>query len=265
MRLKHRYKSCLWSKTNIWGDLLAKEGTFLRPKWDSLISVLRSQKKRHRPLVNIDRYRHPICHDYGFVQPRSRANQVFKYNRVSYRNTLSILLCLRRFYGDLNYKTFKKVCLSTYKTKTPSQSLLNNLEARLDICLYRLGFFHSIYYSRQAILHNKILVNGKKIGNSRFILQKGDYVEFCPEQREAIKTRLVERFKRFKHPQVRLERWRLSYRYKLSLYLPPTPKWVQTDYSNLSFIVSSEILPPVLYPFRANVDEAIWSSRYGYL
>lgn len=265
MRFKNKYKSCLWSKTNIWGDLLAKENTFLRPKWDSMISILRSQKRRHRPLKNINRYRHPICHDYKFLQPRTRANQVFKYNRIGYRNTLSLLFCLRRFYGDLGHKSFKFFCKSAFKVKNPSQNLLSALEGRLDMCLYRLGFFHSIYYSRQAILHNKVLVNGEKIGYGGFILQKGDLVEFCPKQRAAIKTRLVARYKRFRSSMVRLERWRLSHRYKLELHLQPTPKWIQTDYSNLSFILSSNACVPIIYPFRANVDEALWASKYGYL
>ncbi len=265
MRFKQKYKSCLWSRTNIWGDLLAKEKTFLRPKWDSIIAILRSQRRRHRPLVNIERYRHPICHDFRFLKPRTRANQVFKYNRIGYRNSLSLLLCIRRFYGDLSHKSFKKICRPAFNSKDPSQYVLSSLEGRLDMCLYRLGFFHSIYYSRQAILHNKVLVNGEKIGHGGFILQKGDFVEFCPTQRSAIRARLVARYKRFRSVHVRLERWRLSHRYKLELHLQPTPKWIQTDYSNLSFILSSEISAPVIYPFRANVDEALWASKYGYL
>ena len=80
MRFKHRYKSCLWSRTDIWGDLLSKEKTFLRPKWDGIIGVLSSQKRLHRPLTNINRYRYPLCHDYNFLKPRVRPNQIFKYN-----------------------------------------------------------------------------------------------------------------------------------------------------------------------------------------
>ncbi len=265
MRFKHKYKSCLWSKTNIWGDLLSKENSFLKPKWDSMIAILRSQKRRHRPFLNINRYRYRVCRDYRFLQPRSRPNKVFKYNRTGYRNTLSVLFCLRRFYGDLSHKAFKSFCKPSIKSKNPSQHLLSSLEGRLDILLYRIGFFHSVYYSRQAILHNKILVNGKKIGNGGFILKKGDYVEFCPTQRSAIKTRLVSRYKRFKYFKVHSLRWRLSQRYKLQLHLQPTPKWVQTDYSNLSFMLSSDVCPPFMFPFRINVDEAIWVSKYGYL
>lgn len=265
MRFKHRYKSCLWSRTDIWGDLLSKEKTFLRPKWDSIIGVLGSQKRRHRPLSNINRYRYPLCHDYNFIKPRTRPNQTFKYNRISYRNTLSILLCIRRFYGDLNHKIFKKICKPLVYLKNPSQKLIESLEGRLDVSLYRLGFFHSIYYSRQAILHSKVLVNGKITGHGGFILQKGDFVEFCPSQRSAIRARIIARYKRFRSFHVKLERWRLSNRFKFKLHLHPTPKWIQTDYSNLSFILSSDVCVPIMYPFRVDVDEALWSSKYGYL
>nr|YP_011008181.1 ribosomal protein S4 [Eisenia bicyclis]WBP70082.1 ribosomal protein S4 [Eisenia bicyclis] len=265
MRFKHRYKSCLWSRTDIWGDLLSKEKTFLRPKWDSIIGVLSSQKRRHRPLANIGRYRYPLCHDYNFLKPRVRPNQIFKYNRISYRNTLSLLMCVKRFYGDLSNKSFKIFCKRLVFGKIPSKKFIEVFEGRLDICLYRLGFFHSIYYSRQAILHSQVLVNGKKIDYGGFILQKGDYVEFCPSQRNAIRIRLVARYKRFRSFYIKLERWRLSNRFKFDLHLHPTPKWIHTDYSNLSFFISADVCTPVFYPFRVDIDEAIWASKYGYL
>ncbi len=273
MRFKNKYKSCLWSKTDIWGDLLCKKETFLRPKWDTIMGILGSQKRRRRPLakkrvqgkLKVSRGPHPLCHDYRFLKPRSRANQIFKYNRWGYRNTLALLICIRRFYGDLNHKRFKNFCLLQTQFKNPSQQLLKSLESRLDITLYRLGFFHSIFYSRQAIIHNKVLVNGEKISTGGFLLQKGDLVEFCPSQRPAIRARLIARYKRFRSYHVRLERWRLSYRFKYELHLQPTPKWIQTDYSNLSFMLSSDVCVPVLYPFRADIDEAIWAAKYGYL
>nr|YP_011008216.1 ribosomal protein S4 [Halosiphon tomentosus]WBP70117.1 ribosomal protein S4 [Halosiphon tomentosus] len=273
MRFKHRYKSCLWSRTDIWGNLLSKESTFLRPKWDTIIGILRSQKRSRRPLSKPRffgksrkmRPRHSLCHDYRFLKPRARANQTFKYNRWGYRNTLSILFCLRRFYGDLNHKAFKKFCQPWFKEKNPSQKLLSALEGRLDMVLYRLGFFHSIYYSRQAILHNKVIVNGKKIGYGGFVLKKGDYVEFCPSQRPAIRARLLARYKHFRSFHVRMVRSRLTHRFKLELHLHPTPRWVQTDYSNLSFILCSDVCVPMIYPFRVNVDEALWAAKYGYL
>lgn len=270
MRFKPKYKSCLWSRTDIWGDLLCKEKTFLRPKWDSIMGILGGRRRRRRPLSKtrgrhkIKRSSYPLCHNYKYIQPHSRPNQTFKYNKWGYRNTLSILFCIRRFYGDLGHKKFKKSCKLLSKSKGSSQKLIGNLEKRLDVTLYRLGFFHSILYSRQAILHNKIIVNGKFINNGNFMLRKGDFVEFCPTQRINIQASLLSRYKHFRSFRMRMERWCLSYRFKYDLHLQPTPAWIQTDYSNLSFILTSDVEIPVIYPFRANMDEALWASKYGY-
>nr|QWK44980.1 ribosomal protein S4 [Analipus japonicus] len=271
MRFKHRFKSCLWSRTDIWGNLLTKKKSFLRPKWDSMMGVLESQKRPRRvqttatPNNKKARPPHPIVHDYRYLKTRARANQVFKMNRWGYRNTLSVVFRLRRFYGDISHKSFKAFCRPWFKMGNPSQKLLGALEGRLDICLYRLGFFHSIFYSRQAILHHKVLVNGKVIGFGSYVLEKGDFVEFCPEQRFAIQARLLSRYKGYKSPYPNPGRRRVPYGQKLPWFLQPTPKWIQTDYSNLSFMVSSEVCVPVMFPFRADVDEALWSAKYGFL
>nr|YP_009049424.1 ribosomal protein S4 [Sargassum muticum]YP_010381303.1 ribosomal protein S4 [Sargassum kjellmanianum]UVW81835.1 ribosomal protein S4 [Sargassum siliquastrum]AIE46220.1 ribosomal protein S4 [Sargassum muticum]UDH59688.1 ribosomal protein S4 [Sargassum kjellmanianum]UQV81219.1 ribosomal protein S4 [Sargassum muticum] len=271
MRFKPKYKSCIWARADIWGDLLCKEKTFLRPKWDLIMGMLGGRKRRRRPLAKRSKEKssrrhtpYPLCHNYNFVQPHSRPNQTFKYNRWGYRNTLSILLCLRRFYGDLSHNTLKKICILLFKSEAPIQRLLGILEGRLDVTLYRLGFFHSIFYSRQAIQHNKVLVNGKYIKNNNFILQKGDFVEFCPTKRSSIRSRLLFRYKPFRSFRMRLERWRLTHRFKFELHLQPTPSWIQTDYSNLSFVLVSDIKTPIIYPFRANIDEALWFYKQGY-
>nr|YP_009330408.1 ribosomal protein S4 [Coccophora langsdorfii]ANS72180.1 ribosomal protein S4 [Coccophora langsdorfii] len=271
MRFKPKYKSCLWARADIWGDLLCKEKTFLRPKWDLIMGMLGGRKRRRRPLSKRSKKKqslghipHALCHNYSFIQPNSRPNQTFKYNRWGYRNTLSILLCLRRFYGDLSHNTLKFLCGLLFKSKTPTQGLLGILERRIDVTLYRLGFFHSIFYSRQAVQHNKILVNGEYIKNSNFILKKGDFVEFCPTQRSSIQARLLFRYKSFRSFRMRLERSRLSHRFKFELHLHPTPNWIQTDYSNLSFVLVSDVKTPVIYPFRANIDEVLWFYRHGY-
>nr|YP_011008320.1 ribosomal protein S4 [Scytothamnus australis]WBP70291.1 ribosomal protein S4 [Scytothamnus australis] len=262
MRLKHKYKSCLWSRTDIWGDLLSKENNFLRRKWDAIMGILRNRRRRYRLFVKRRRYR--LCQDQKFIKPRARANQTYKATRWGYRNTLSHVLCVRRYYGDIKHRSFKRFCQIKSGSRNPSGKLLGILEGRLDITLYRLGFFHSIYYSRQAILHNKVLVNGKSIGQGGLVLKKGDYVEFCPSQREAVRARLLARYKHFRSAAVRIERYNLSFRSKYQLNLQPTPNWIQTDYSNLSFMLSSDVCAPVWFPFRIDVDEIFWATKYGY-
>ena len=163
-----------------------------------------------------------------------------------------------------SYLFFKKICKLLSTSKASSQKLIGNLEKRSDVTLYRLGFFHSIFYSRQAILHNKIIINGKFINNGNFMLREGDFVEFCPTQRLNIQASLLSRYEHFKSFRMRMERWRLSHRFKYDLHLQPTPAWIQTDYSNVSFVLTSDVEIPVIYPFRANMDGALWPTKYGY-
>lgn len=84
-------------------------------------------------------------------------------------------------------------------------------------------------------------------------------------QRFFLQDRLLTRYKHFRSFRMRMERWRLSHRFKFELHLQPTPSWIQTDYSNLSFVLVSDVQIPVMYPFRANVDESLWASKYAYL
>ena len=71
------------------------------------------------------------------------------------------LLKLRRFYGNLSKKKFKRI----FQQKAVNINIVGRsfaffLESRLDVILYRANFFTSIYEARQYINHNKVFVNG---------------------------------------------------------------------------------------------------------
>ncbi|CAL8412636.1 unnamed protein product [Dictyota dichotoma] len=237
MKFKSIYKSCFWSKTDIWGCLLKKKNSFLHVKWDRILGVLSSRKRR--------RYQ-KLCKNYNLVGPTSRPNQPYKYPRWYFKNSLSNGVCVRRFYGDLRFEMLKSMC---NKAKTVD-SFMKCLESRLGINLYRLGFFSSVFESKQAILHGKVLVNGVKITFDHYILKPGDLIEFCPKFRSKLKSRMITR--------------RKNINYSDRLKLNPTPFWIQTDYSNLSFIILCETNNAVFYPFRIDFDEVLNSSKYRY-
>jgi len=237
MKFKSTYKSCFWSKTDIWGSVLQKRNSFLRVKWDRLLGILGSRKRR--------RYQ-KLCKNYSFLSPASRSNQPYKFPKWCFRNSLSNSICVRRFYGDVRLKTLKSLC---YRAKTVD-TLISCLESRLDMNLFRLGFFSSIFESKQAVLHGKVLVNGVKITFDHYILKPGDIIEFCPKFRAALKLRMISRRKKKS--------------YSDRLKLKPTPSWIHTDYSNLSFILLCESNTSVFYPFRVDFDEVLNSSKYRY-
>lgn len=237
MRFKSTYKSCFWSKTDIWGCLLKKKTSFLHAKWDRLLGGLTSRRRRRHQ---------KLCKNYDLLRPTSRPNQPYKFPKWHFRNSLSNNVCIRRFYGDLRLSSLRSLC---DKTKTVD-ALMTRLESRLDINLVRLGFFSSVFESKQAVLHGKVLVNGLKITFDHYILKRGDIVEFCPRFRAKLKSRIIAR--------------RKNISYSDRLRLKPTPFGIQTDYSNLSFILLRETSTSVFYPFRADFDEVLNSSKYRY-
>lgn len=236
MKFKSRYKSCLWSRKDIWGTLLQKKHTFLSVKWDRIMAILSSQKRRGGQ---------KLCKDYSLIKPDSRPNQVYKYPRWGFRNSLSNRLCAKRFYGDINHRSFRKIC-----RVNSIEHLSQVLESRLDVNLYRLKFFPSIYFSRQAILHGKVLVNGKKVTFRHFSLQFGDIVEFCPTFRPFVRSQILSKSKT------------IVFRDRLRLEL--SSRWILCDYCNLSFIINGPIKPFLYYPYRFELDELISYANYGY-
>lgn len=236
MRFKPRYKSCIWSRIDIWGDLPRRKNTFLRVKWDRMIGMLVGKKRR--------RYQQ-LCKNYSLVRPEMRPNQPYKFPRWKFRNSLSNRVCLRRFYGDLSQHSLDKM-----KNVPTAAQLVKALEMRLDTNLYRLGFFVSIFESRQAVLHRKVLVNGQVINSGRYLLQPGDLVEFCPTFRESVKNNFL--------------RARHDVNFARKIRLKPTPSWIHTDYTNLSFIVGGGSNLCVFYPFRVELDDILFSLKYHY-
>ena len=54
--------------------------------------------------------------------------------------------------------------------------LLTNLESRLNNVVFRLGFAPSIPSAAQMVSHGQILVNGKKVDRSSYVVKKGDTI-----------------------------------------------------------------------------------------
>jgi small subunit ribosomal protein S4 len=72
-----------------------------------------------------------------------------------------MLLKLRRFYGCLGKRKFKRLFKqSSVYTNVLGKSFAYFLESRLDVILYRSNFFPSIFAARQYINHKKVYVNG---------------------------------------------------------------------------------------------------------
>lgn len=87
------------------------------------------------------------------------------------------LLKLRRFYGNLNKKKFKRIFQQrSVNTNIVGRSFAFFLESRLDVILYRANFFISIYEARQYINHNKVYVNGLIVNKPNFKIFLNDII-----------------------------------------------------------------------------------------
>jgi small subunit ribosomal protein S4 len=67
------------------------------------------------------------------------------------------------------------------KTRSWVDTLVENLEKRLDNVVFRLNLAPSILASRQLVRHGHILVNGKKIDVPGQVLKVGDKISLKPK------------------------------------------------------------------------------------
>jgi len=87
------------------------------------------------------------------------------------------LLKLRRFYGNLGAKKFRRGFRNlNLPVNAVSRSFAYFLESRLDVILYRSNLFTSIFAARQYISHKKVLVNGLVVNKPGYRLKVDDMV-----------------------------------------------------------------------------------------
>lgn len=72
----------------------------------------------------------------------------------------------RRYYGE-----------AARKKGVKGENLFRLLELRLDNVVYRSSFADSRSQARQLVVHNHVMVNGKKVNRPSFSVRKGDVVQ----------------------------------------------------------------------------------------
>jgi ribosomal protein S4 len=106
------------------------------------------------------------------------------------------LLKLRRFYGNIGKKKFKRNFNNLIFTpQIATRSFAYFLESRLDVVLYRANFFKSIFAARQYINHKKVFVNGILVNKPGYSLKIDDIVSVNQPDYfyENIKNRLASK------------------------------------------------------------------------
>jgi ribosomal protein S4 len=99
----------------------------------------------------------------------------------------------RWFYGGLSTRYVQKLL----KSVQSDVEIFQTLERRLDISLWRCGFFPSVYAARQWILHKRVYVNGKAAVRPSYPLKPGDIVTIDQKWQDVLKQQIFERFVKF--------------------------------------------------------------------
>lgn len=104
--------------------------------------------------------------------------QEFKRRKRTLKiNNYLNLLKLRRFYGNIGRKKFKRSFKNLALTpNVATRSFGYFLESRLDVVLYRANFFSSIFAARQYINHKKVYVNGLLVNKPGYRIKIDDLI-----------------------------------------------------------------------------------------
>jgi small subunit ribosomal protein S4 len=152
-----KYRICVRTNENVWNTKNIYK--LKKKKWKLFTKV----KKQHKliPIVN---------NSFFDLKPKS-TKQLYK-RRLLARQTL------KSFYGGLTNKKLKNI-FSLLKTKNSSNiiyRLIQSLETRLDITLYRLNIASTIFEAKQLIQHKKVCVNNIIQSSRNYQLKPGDCV-----------------------------------------------------------------------------------------
>lgn len=132
----------------------------------------------------------------------------------------------RRYYGVLERQFVNYFDEANRRPGMTGENLLVMLERRLDNVVYRMGLAASRKEARQIVLHNHVLVNGKKVNIPSVLLKAGDNVSVCEKFKASKKflgTRKVVDEKEFVNPGL-ADNFRSA----------SVPKWLVTDKEKIS-------------------------------
>ena len=85
---------------------------------------------------------------------------------------------LKFYYGNIGEKQFRKYYAEAVRRKgDTSENLIDLLERRLDIVVYRMKFVPTVFAARQFVNHQHVLVNGKRVNIASYAVKNDDVVE----------------------------------------------------------------------------------------
>jgi small subunit ribosomal protein S4 len=85
---------------------------------------------------------------------------------------------LKGYYGNIGERQFRKLYAEAARRKGDTgENLIELLERRLDAVVYRMKLVMTPFAARQFVNHGHILVNGKRVNISSYMVKDGDVIE----------------------------------------------------------------------------------------
>ncbi|NVK19356.1 MAG: 30S ribosomal protein S4 [Methylocystaceae bacterium] len=92
---------------------------------------------------------------------------------------------LKGYYANVSEKQFHRYYKEAVRrVGDTGENLIGLLEARLDAIVYRMKFVPTMFAARQFVSHGHVLVNGKRVNISSYLVKEGDTVEVRAKSRE---------------------------------------------------------------------------------
>ncbi|UAT43057.1 30S ribosomal protein S4 [Anaplasmataceae bacterium AB001_6] len=102
-----------------------------------------------------------------------------------YGRQLSAQLAIRTHYGIKQYQLKKLYILAERMKGNTIDNLVALLESRLSSVLFRAGIYPTMRSAQISVSHKHILVDGKPINSSSYMLKAGNSVEVVENQKNS--------------------------------------------------------------------------------
>jgi len=172
MRIFKKYKS--WSKTNASSFFPLRILKFKKTKWKKIKKNLLRTKNNS------------FFYNYTTTLIRTKT-----WDRVKsyYKNRLLLALNLKQRY---DYKP-QNQGLFLYEKTFYLENFIKN-EYQIDVIVYTLNFFSSVYEARQSIKNGCVIINNQINRSDRVILSKGDVI-LIKKKKNELPQRVKKEFK----------------------------------------------------------------------
>jgi small subunit ribosomal protein S4 len=87
---------------------------------------------------------------------------------------------LKRYYANMSERQFRRAYEIAARLRgDTAENLIGLLERRLDTVVYRVNLAPTPFAARQLINHGHVLVNGKRVNISSYLVREGDTIEIA--------------------------------------------------------------------------------------